>query len=156
MHSVVHGIEPGDCFELAKGQIPQWLPRDLLSWTLVAISMTDICDNDSFLFNVKYPMNMSYYHIQWLVFYNLHDFHIATSVFGLCNSRPQHTEWLGDFREVYKASSDCVYILASLLLENVSALPHLNEIRHSQNVNVREKLISCISIWVTASSNLWL
>jgi hypothetical protein len=55
---------------------------------------------------------------------------------------------------VYKASCGCVYILASLLLENVSAFPHLNEIRHSQNVNVREKLISCISIWVTASSNL--
>ena len=148
MHYVVH--------EFTEGQIPQWFTRNLFSWTLMAISLTDICSKDPPLFNVKYPMNVYYYRIQWWIFYNLHAFPIAPSVFGLYNSRLHQADWLGDFWEVYKASCGCVYILASLLLENVSAFPHLNEIRHSQNVNVREKLISCISIWVTASSNLWL
>lgn len=130
--SIVPAMEAGECLELTQGEFPQWVTRNLLNWTWWSKIWQTYERRVS-----SCPMLISYKCVLLLPsmvgFLELFFFfHITVSVFGLRNSRPHQVEWSGDFWEVYKASYGCIYILASLLLENVSALPHHNEIRPCQ------------------------
>lgn len=147
-------LEAGECLGLTQGEFPQWVTRNLLNWTRWSKLWQTYerrISSCSMLISYKcvlLPPSM----VGFLELKNIF-FHITVSVFGFCNSRSHQVEWSGDFWEVYKASYSHIYILATLLLENVSALPHRNEIRPCQNVNVRKKLLSCVLTWVSAFGN---